>query len=143
MGLSALSNNDGAIIFSASPLNSIASTLLTPDRKVRPLGLPVIVGEKCAPTSSKFVFCASQASIPNATYPDDWFMGRVSFSDFLWRIDTENGLVESVLDPEGDFEQRLDIIDPQISTDNLFMTFRNKDDLSLWLVHVTKLFPVD
>ena len=134
----------GSLIFSASTQNKTPATLIDSDKEMVPLGISTIVQEKCSAVSeSPTIICATPTNIPAADYPDDWLLGKISFSDILWEIDTDTGLVRIVADPVEEAGENLDVTNPLISQDGNFMVFRNKEDLSLWLVNLQKVVPID
>lgn len=89
---------------------------------------------KCAwgQKGAKTVYCGVPESLPEGYFPDDWYQGRVSFSDALWRIDTETKTPERLSFPEIDVKEAVDVIEPVISPNDDFLFFINKKDSSLW-----------
>jgi hypothetical protein len=70
--------------------------------------------------------------------PDDWFQGRVSFSDDLKIVDTTTGDIFSLYtfsEKEGEF----DITNIDLSQNNDLITFIRKQDSTLWLVNTNNL----
>ena len=97
------------------------------------------LSEKCAwgKKAPKVVYCGVPESLPQGAFPDDWYQGRVSFSDALWRIDTETNTPERLSFPEIDIKESIDAIEPFLSTDDGFLFFINKKDSSLWSLRIT------
>ena len=89
--------------------------------------------EKC--TWSKkvkdIVFCAAPLIIPGATYPDNWYMGKVSFGDAAVKINIASRAINSFLLPES-----TDAIKLFLSADETNLFFINKDDESLWRLRI-------
>jgi len=77
------------------------------------------------------VYCAVPKYVTPASYPDAWYQGTVSFSDNLWKIDTEKGTTDMLFDTD---ESGIDVdaMDLRISADDKYLVFTDKNDLSLW-----------
>jgi len=86
--------------------------------------------EKCvwSKTNTNVAYCAVPRSLVSTSYPDNWYQGRISFNDSLVKIDIENVSVEIV----PGLTQNFDIIEPQLSANEDYITFINKKDLTLW-----------
>lgn len=89
--------------------------------------------EKCvwSKKESTVVYCAIPKSIPVAQYPQDWYQGKVSLSDDLWRIDLDLFSFEKILDPS-DSGKSFDVIKPTLTENDEYLMFINKNDLTLW-----------
>ncbi len=90
--------------------------------------------EKCvwANTENSIAYCAIPNIVPKGTYPDDWYQGLISFTDNIWEINTSTGVSNIVAALSEDYNQNIDAINLQISSDDSYLTFMNKDDLTLW-----------
>lgn len=86
--------------------------------------------EKCA-WAGTVAYCGVPEQIPAAKYPDAWYQGTVSFSDSVWRIDTEFGTADRIYNPRGAGIE-LDIIEPRVSEGGDYLVFTNKKDSTLW-----------
>lgn len=134
-GLTILPRNDLVVYLGAgTPSGSIklfAYFDKTRELKVLPLQtLP----EKCvwAKAEADIAYCAVPIGIIPATYPDDWYKGRVSFTDNIWKVDVKTGKTDLVASLPEETGQAIDAINLQISTDDKYLTFTNKIDLTLW-----------
>ncbi|OGF66746.1 hypothetical protein A3I27_04485 [Candidatus Giovannonibacteria bacterium RIFCSPLOWO2_02_FULL_43_11b] len=85
--------------------------------------------EKCAWSKKvkDVVFCAAPLIMPGAIYPDDWYMGKVSFGDAVVKINIASRAIISFLLPKAIDTTKLFLSDDET---NLF--FINKTDESLW-----------
>ena len=83
------------------------------------------------------VYCGVPIDIPEGEYPDEWYKGKTTFSDSLWRVDTENGALEQLARPETDVLEAIDVAHPFLSTAGDFLFFINKKDSSLWSLKVS------
>ncbi len=101
------------------------------------------LAEKCVWSEEEKLtaFCAAPASLPSASYPDDWYQGTVSFSDELWKIDAASGsvtLLDELLDDAG---TSIDATHLQMSSDEAYLFFINKNDSTLWSLKLNNLQP--
>jgi hypothetical protein len=92
--------------------------------------------EKCVwgSVDAAVVYCAIPDAVPQGTYPDDWYQGVVSFSDSLWRINTETGesaRVIGLVDKDGN---PMDATHLAVDSKDATLSFINKRDGSLWRV---------
>ncbi len=95
--------------------------------------------EKCVweKKGALVVYCGVPIDIPEGEYPDEWYKGKTTFSDSLWRVDTENGALEQLARPETDVLEAIDVAHPFLSTAGDFLFFINKKDSSLWSLKVS------
>ena len=98
-GLTTLVNpNADKIIYSRNALNSI-STYIYDYKQDKSLRLSIsTLPEKCvwSSTNNYDIYCAVPTKISPASYPDDWYQGKVQFSDNLWLINSNTGNVQLV-----------------------------------------------
>jgi len=78
------------------------------------------------------VYCAVPDQIPQGIYPDDWYQGKVSFNDSIWKINTETLGGELILTPRSYQEPPIDAINLFLSSNDSHLFFTNKKDSSLW-----------
>lgn len=77
------------------------------------------------------IYCAMPRDITNAPYPESWYMGEVSFSDQIWKINAETLNTGLILDPlQTDGGEEIDGIKLKFKDNYLF--FINKKDNFLW-----------
>jgi hypothetical protein len=99
------------------------------------------LASKCSWGIVNYLVCAVPRFVPNMTeegLPDDWFQGRISFSDDLKIVDTTTGDIFSLYtfsEKEGEF----DITNIDLSQNNDLITFIRKQDSTLWLVNTNNL----
>lgn len=91
------------------------------------------LSEKCVwSLDSNFVYCGIPKNISSGDYPDDWYKGKVSFDDNIYRIDVETGDMDLLVSPEDFVGENIDLINPQLTSNGEYLIFINKKDLSLW-----------
>ncbi|NCN52720.1 hypothetical protein GW943_02845 [Candidatus Parcubacteria bacterium] len=103
--------------------------------------LPVsVIPEKCTflDRIPNELVCAVPATLPDdATYPDDWYKGVISFADRFWLIDTANGSARLVADPTADAGRDVDVLKLEVNGEGTQFLFINKNDNTLWLLNLT------
>ncbi len=134
--LSALVSPDASkILYSSADENGSASlqvfSLRTGDVAVLPF---FSFAEKCAwSADSVTIYCGAPGiSTQGGTYPDDWYMGKVSFDDQLVRFDTKTNAGEVF---------RKEASTPALDATNLFLSprgdtlfFTDKQTSMLWML---------
>lgn len=133
-GLTTLVNNDfSRAIFSSASQNRITLHFVNPKTHA---SIPTVFGtlpEKCVWGKDGIsLYCGIPGSLPRAAYPDEWYQGVVSFTDSIWKIDTDTWASFDLLEP-GDLGSNFDIIKPFLSPDERYLFFTNKKDMTLWV----------
>jgi hypothetical protein len=98
--------------------------------------LPATLAEKCvwSARESAVFFCGTpQAGVGNGE-PDNWYLGRTHFSDYIWTFDSNAETARLIVEPESEFGVALDVSEPKLSPDESYLVFINKTDLTLWAV---------
>ncbi len=92
------------------------------------------LAEKCvwSRIGKTIVYCAVPESPMAATYPDDWYKGKVSFADSLWKIDVSTGTTVDVFDSALQVGIPMDMINLSLDAKENVLLFTNKDDLTVW-----------
>lgn len=136
LGLVALGNADNSRVLLSATVNRSLTTLVFDSKtnKNESVSIQTIV-DKCAwSTKNKnTVFCAVPRSLPNGIYPDDWYKGKVSFDDSLWKIDVASGETENLFDPELEVGISMDIFKLSLDKEENVLLFTNKKDMTVWL----------
>lgn len=134
-GLEALANNDGTLALTSSyESNSIKTSLVNiKTGNVESLGISTLV-DKCtwSKRSITVVYCAVPILPPLSNYPDEWYKGRVSFSDSLWKIDTVSGETKELVNPFFESSVSMDMIDLSLNQSETVLVFKNKKDQIVW-----------
>ena len=118
-------------VFENSALTLNILNLVTDSKTAAPLAT---LADKCVWGSKRvtILYCAVPRTIPSGTYPDDWYLGVVSFADELWKIDAVSGEADLMLKPEQEGGEALDITNLSLDEQEKTLLFQNKKDLSLW-----------
>ena len=138
IGLSTVVNNTADLVaYSYSSNSSFALDVYDVKNKISKNFKISTLADKCIWGSNniKILYCAIPQSITEGDYPEVWYQGLTSFSDNIWELDIEKGtmtvLYESVTDGS-----TFDAINLNISSDDQYLSFSNKNDLSLWLLEL-------
>lgn len=137
VGLTALFNKNGERVLYSESTEVGPRLLLFDTRTDSSSELPLqTLSEKCvwSDSGTAVAYCGVPARIKTGRYPDDWYQGRVSFSDNLWSIDTEDGTTKLLATPVDRAREELDIINPRLTTNETHLVFMNKRDGSLWIL---------
>lgn len=133
-GLSAVPNNTGNLLaysHTGGPgLLAVKNVTTGTETNI----IPNTLAEKCvwSKRNESILYCAVPSEGLGANFPDGWYEGSVSYADRIWRFNTNTDTAEILLDPEKNFEQKVDVLSPALSPDEDFLVFINKSDLSLW-----------
>lgn len=137
-GLTTLVSPDGdRVLFSENNENGLSLSVLNKKTKTAySFGLSTL-SEKCVwSLNSIIAHCGVPEATPRITggYPDSWYQGLISFSDTIWRIDTESGATDQLVNLREISREQLDVTSPQINQNGDKFVFINKNDNSLWLL---------
>lgn len=137
-GLSASISPDATgAIYSSSKTSDINLWVKNKDSSPKNLLLKTL-GEKCVWRDSVYVFCAIPENIPSGEYPDDWYQGTKSFKDEIYLINTDTGVVNYLINLSREANVDFDVDLMGVSPDKRFLTLRNKNNLILWSLQVSK-----
>jgi peptidoglycan hydrolase-like protein with peptidoglycan-binding domain len=97
------------------------------------LGIATLA-EKCTwhPDQTNLIFCGVATSLPNGTYPDDWYQGRMTISDNIWIINTETLQTNQLINIAQEAGMSIDMMDLQIDQSGEYLLFTDKNTLHLW-----------
>ncbi len=134
-----VSPNKKYYIFSQSELTRPSVRLYNSETKNVSLLTIDTIPEKCVFSEKKEeAYCFGSLIYKPATYPDDWYKGKVFNNESLYKINLSSGFVDVLyFFEEGTPE--FDVINPKITPDNAFILFENKYDLTLWSLNLSKI----
>ncbi len=140
-GLSALANIDGTFVFlSYTSGNSIKSAIYnTKTFTTENTGI-VALADKCvwSVKNKNIIYCASPTTLASGTFPDDWYKGKVSFSDTLWKIDVSTGETNEIFNPLFEVSRSMDITNLNLNQSETVLVFKNKKDQTVWRYELTE-----
>lgn len=116
-------------------ITSIARDALTYTSLADSRDFPIpVIPEKCVAENfnTAYLLCAAPAETPGA-FPDDWYMGAISYVDVLWELNTATGEADVLLNLATESGETIDVYG--IGTDRLGIRVYliNKNDNSLWV----------
>ena len=137
-GLTTLSNGSGTkILYSESTVNGLSVGVVDVTKaESKKLGITTLP-EKCIWASDNItVYCGVPENLPQGKYPDIWYQGLMSFTDTIWKVNTETAYSEVLIKPMESLNINLDIIKPFLDEDEGYFFFTNKKDYSLWALKI-------
>jgi len=132
-GLDVLMSPDGnTTLVSYKTGNTISLFIRQADGDLVDTGLDTYA-EKCVWSGdSVLVYCAEPINTISDNAPDTWYQGLESYSDDVWRINTSDVTKRILFSPFDEGFYSLDIIDLQISADERYLSFRDKENSYFW-----------
>lgn len=95
--------------------------------------------EKCVwNKDNTYLYCGVPSEDLTNSDLTKWYQGLISFSDNIWKIDTQNNSIEFLISPMEFEVENLDIVSPLLSEDENYLLFINKIDYSLWGLKLEK-----
>lgn len=133
-GLTALVNPvTPEILYSASTESAISLSLFNAATGRRNDVRITTFPEKCSwNKNGDRLYCGVPKVIGPGSYPDVWYQGVVSFEDEVWSLATASGATERILDVSSKRGSPIDLVDPQVSPDEKFLIFTDKESGTLW-----------
>jgi len=93
--------------------------------------------EKCVwSKDSVIIYCAVPDFLGRGLYPDDWYKGKVSFTDSMWSLNTQTGETRQLSDLSREGNEAFDVIEPSLEENELFMFFINKRTGEPWILEL-------
>ncbi|MCK5021853.1 MAG: hypothetical protein KAR54_01220 [Candidatus Pacebacteria bacterium] len=78
------------------------------------------------------VYCGVPNNSLSRSSLDNWYKGKISFSDDIWEINTNTGKTKKLISPLDEVGENIDVINIKINNDDNYLTFINKKDFNLW-----------
>ncbi len=92
-----------------------------------------VIPEKCI-SGSSYLYCSAPEDLgAGKRFPDDWYMGSISYSDVLWRIDIREGKATVLSNFLTETGREVDVLTIGIAPDESALYFINKNDNALWM----------
>ncbi len=140
-GLETVANTDGTLVlFSGSNQNTLATSIFDVKTGTSQRLSVSTLANKCVWSTKDraTVYCAIPQSPRSASYPDDWYKGKVGFDDVLWKIDAVSGETEELLNPDSTIGLTMDMIKPSLDQNENVIIFTNKKDMTVWRYNLTE-----
>ena len=134
-------NNDDYLgsMWSNSGLLSFIFSKKTVSTKV--LGIKTIASKCAWGKTSFYVICGVPQIFPINVegLPDDWYQGRNQFTDDVYLIGNKTNNENKIFDFSTETKDSIDLIKPDFNSNNDYLSFINKRDGNLWLLHTRPL----
>lgn len=104
--------------------------------------LPVTtLAEKCVWSQNNVtIYCAVPQRLSGAL-PEDWYQGKISFADNIWKIDTETKQAEIIYNPSiARLGQEIDATLLFLNSDETTLFLIDKRDQELWALNLESAF---
>lgn len=127
-GLTVKLSPDGRqLIYAKSALNGFALYQYeVASRASRLLDLKTLP-EKCVWGKADVLYCAVPRTVPTGHYPDEWYQGKIAFSDDLWVIDLKQKTTHRLHQPNGQY----DLVNLTVNQETGWLYAKNKNDDTL------------
>lgn len=138
-GLTAVANSNAArILYSYSENGAAKMAVKNLSKGSVSEILPASLAEKCAwsPKRVNVFYCGTPLNGIGQSEPDNWYLGRSHYTDYVWEFDTDSEIAQLVSEPKTDFGIDIDVYQPAISPNEDFLVFLNKRDLTLWAIRL-------
>ena len=96
------------------------------------------IPDKCvwSKQDTSMVYCGFPKNIPNGIYPDDWYQGKTTFNDTLRSFDANTFQTNTISNFESEVGVAIDTTNLMLSSDENYILFTNKNDLTLWMIEL-------
>jgi hypothetical protein len=97
------------------------------------------IPDKCvwSKKDTSIVYCGFPKSISAGAYPDDWYQGKVSFSDSIRALNVNTFQFKTNENFESDNQGvDMDATNLMLSSNEKYLLFTNKKDLTLWMLEL-------
>jgi len=136
IALNSLVRPDGKkVLYSYNDAGTTKTVVYDLDKKIyTTINAQTLPKEKCIWSEKEIdvVFCAVPINLIRGDFPDVWYQGKYFFNDGLVKINTNDFSITTLLEPNTETKEILDITNLQISPKEDYLMFINKQDLTLW-----------
>ena len=103
--------------------------------------LPVTLAEKCVWSTKnvEMFFCSTPTESSTNLELDNWYKGSTHFSDYIWRFDSKSETAQLLSEPKRSLDLDIDATELKLSSNEDYLIFKNKTDLSLWAIKLEPL----
>ncbi|MEN9647664.1 MAG: hypothetical protein RLY57_468 [Candidatus Parcubacteria bacterium] len=90
--------------------------------------------EKCVFSTKNVMiaYCAVPRPLPSGSYPEDWYKGKVQFTDALVKFDIEKNTELPLVNFAQESGEAIDGVNLSLNDKETFVTFQNKRDGYVW-----------
>jgi len=135
-GLTALLDSTGKMaLIGTSDRRGYTTSLLSREKGNSRSSLPVATfADKClwSRRDVATLYCAVPKGGLGLNQPDSWYQGLAALADDLYRIDTETGAAERILDLSAEGGKEFDVMNLSLDPSEEYLLFIDKNTLFLW-----------
>ncbi|MDP3734807.1 MAG: hypothetical protein Q8R39_00035 [bacterium] len=135
-GLTALLDSTGTMaLVGTSDQRGYTSSLIDRAKGNARRALPAATfADKClwSRNTPAILYCAVPKGGLGLSQPDSWYQGLTALSDDLYRIDTETGAAERVIDLSVEASREFDLMNLMLDPSEEYILFIDKNTLFLW-----------
>lgn len=102
--------------------------------------IDTLPSEKCvfSQKNKDEAYCFGSLIYKPSTYPDDWYKGKITNYESLYKINLTNNFTQALYSFE-EGELSFDVTNPKLTTKDNFIVFENKNDFTLWSIDLERL----
>ena len=135
-GLTTYNPDNNWFLWSESDGNTVTLFAENPSTGTTTPMIPGALPEKCVLLQNKTdsVVCGVSNFIQNQQYmhPDSWYQSVVSFEDRFSLYNLSNPSSKVLIEPQ----TPVDVIEPMVGPEDIYLVFINKKDLTLWSLNL-------
>lgn len=137
-GLSILPNKKGDLILYSDTSSGYPGLSIynTSKASATPIALKTFA-DKCVwgTENLNVIICAVPSTVPSGIYPDNWYQGKISFSDDIWEINATTGETKELVNLY-DNSFFLDASSVALSDKDQYLLIVDKPTYTLWSVRL-------
>lgn len=134
-GLSGTTDSTGArLAYSRAGSQTTVLRIYSDTDETPEFALTQTLQDKCvwSTTNPETLYCAVPQTIPSATYPDEWYKGRVTFEDTIWVFNSTTGIGSRIYNPKEAQNASLDLINLSATNGDQYLIAQDKINGTLW-----------
>ena len=134
-GLAALKHNGGVITTQVGE-DGVRSDFNLASGEVLQIALPMMP-EKCTNFGTATICAIPSENLISKNFPDAWYKGVISYSDMLWKINTDVGELSVLSNFKKESGREIDVVKIGADAKGERVWFVNKNDNTLWMFDTT------
>ncbi len=137
LGLTGVANSIQNKIFTSSGGDDIISRVFDTINGKNLIVSFSTLPEKCVwAQDGIIIYCAVPDFVGRGLYPDDWYKGKVSFTDSMWSLNTATGETRQIANLSTEGGEDFDVIKPTLEENELYLFFINKKTGEPWVLEI-------
>ncbi|MFH1402080.1 MAG: hypothetical protein ABIG87_00455 [Patescibacteria group bacterium] len=137
-GLSLLTNSVSDVLYFINNALGPQLYILNNANKITSKFPLITFPEKCVwGKNNIYIYCGAPNQKLKNNSLEEWYKGKISFSDNIWRVNTQTNKTTQLIIPADAGGEEIDITKLAISENNKYLIFINKKDDNLWTLQLT------